>query len=324
MTSQTQDLPIPRGAGWSPWRDPIRDYTAASWSAGVISTYNAAFPSSVLTNNHYLFCTCLFVLNSSSPSETLYTQTLSWGGHWSIVNVPVPASMLVACAAQQAAGNTDNWFAIYDTATGIMYQGQGTTISGTTVSVTAAGAYYPTGAGWWDNVYKGGQPGSCPYIGTASGAEIPMGQIGSTEFKTDTISHALSMAWNNPYIRGTYLPSFIYPATASDGAGSTITCVPQGARLAIDPAISDATILTYTTSAMLPVVHAMQKYGAYIKDSASNVTIEYFSDGNNSSVYPGISSIPFQLIVDHGMFLAKLPSIVPLDNNYMANLITYT
>lgn len=309
---------------------PITNYTPTSWSPTVITQYYNAFPSNGPAINHNVFTPAVVVVNSNAPTETVYTQNITWST-WTIPNVPVPASLITLAASRATSGDTDNSFCLYDTFTGYAYQFQGTTVNTSThvVSVTAAGAYTITGSGWWNqfypnNITSAGNGG--PSIGAASGHEICDGLIGFNETVNNTINHALRFAWPVALARGSSeLPQYVFPATATDGTGTNGVSndAPYGALLVVDPSLTD-TFLTTTysfNSHDLAVIHALQKYGAYLSDTdgSSAMAFQAAADGQSTSIY-GFSAWSATFVRDHMWFVSP-PFPTALDTRFKDNLL---
>jgi hypothetical protein len=95
----------------------------------------------------------------------------------------------------------------------------------------------------------------------------------------------------------------------------------EGARLQLDPSLSDSTLLGLgVSSAMLPVCHAMQTYGYYIIDMASNsfpAAIHYIPTVTGAS-YPGAAGLPAVLMTGGHIQWVVAPvaaSCPPLENH---------
>lgn len=93
---------------------------------------------------------------------------------------------------------------------------------------------------------------------TGAGASRLGGVIRVAEIAVGYIPHALALQTNNA------CPSFRSPALKSDGTSTRADCIPQGARLQLDPAL-DLSALDLS-SGELAVATAMQRYGGYVMD----------------------------------------------------------
>ena len=311
-------------------QQPVTDFTPTAWSAATISSYYTDFSTGIAINQN-TWTPALFTINSNAPDDTVYSQTLT-NGTWSVANVPVPAALITLSASRQAAGDTDNSFCLYDSYKNIVYIATGVTANAVahTITPTAVGAYKPTGSGWWDIVYPSnitaaGPAG--PQLGGASGHTCG-GLIEYSQVQNNTINHALRFAWPNGHVRGsTEQPRYVYPGTVTDGTGTHGVGVdaPMGARLVVDPTLTDAFLIsTYGfNSKDLAVIHALQKYGAYLSDSdgTSSMSLQAAACGQTTNFY-GFGAWPATFLRDHMWFVGG-PFPVPLDNRFRDNLMTY-
>lgn len=111
---------------------------------------------------------------------------------------------------------------------------------------------------------------------TGSGASRLGGVVQVAEIQEGVIPHALAVATNN-VCAGTFRP----PATSTDGTSARANCIPEGARIRLDPELDvDALGLPPGVRA---VARAMQVYGAYVVDVSGaplNVAFEVDPGGN--------------------------------------------
>ena len=96
---------------------------------------------------------------------------------------------------------------------------------------------------------------------TGSGASRLGGVIRVAEIAEGTIPHALALQTNNA------CTAFRPPALKGDGTSMRADCIPEGARLQLDPAL-DLNGLNLTR-AEWAVARAMQIYGGYVVDAGS-------------------------------------------------------
>ena len=95
---------------------------------------------------------------------------------------------------------------------------------------------------------------------TGSGASRLAGVVRISEIAAGEIPHALALQSNNA------CPTFRPPALKSDGTSTRSDCIPEGARLQLDPSLDlDALKLK---PGELAVARAMQRYGGYLMDVA--------------------------------------------------------
>jgi hypothetical protein len=93
---------------------------------------------------------------------------------------------------------------------------------------------------------------------TGSGASRLGGVIRTDEIAAGEIPHALALQSSNAC--STFRP----PALKSDGASARGDCIPQGARLQLDPALDLSQL--GLTNGEFAVATAMQRYGGYLVD----------------------------------------------------------
>jgi hypothetical protein len=84
--------------------------------------------------------------------------------------------------------------------------------------------------------------------------------VRTTEIAAGEIPHALALQSNNA------CPTFRPPALKSDGTSTRPDCIPEGARLQLDPSL-DLESLNLKPGE-LAVARAMQRYGGYLMDVA--------------------------------------------------------
>lgn len=96
--------------------------------------------------------------------------------------------------------------------------------------------------------------------GTGSGASRLAGVVRLSEIEQGHIPHALALQSDNVCAN-----VFRAPAIKTDGLSERPDCIPEGARLRLDPSL-DLTALPLS-SAELAVARAMQTYGGYVIDN---------------------------------------------------------
>lgn len=182
---------------------------------------------------------------------------------WKMENVPLPPQMAAYIAHAGSIDSerhtfilgTDRCWSVYDT----------TTIDSTIWHCSSMGEFRAPGTthGWWNNPLG-------PFVGRVSGASDGVGVITKAEMTAGSINHALVAITGSINNANSYRE----PASASDGsAGSYNSAInlQMGSLLQLDPSISDATFASMGFSSYwLPVLHALQDYGAYTVDSSTN------------------------------------------------------
>lgn len=116
---------------------------------------------------------------------------------------------------------------------------------------------------------------------TGAGASRLAGLVRLHEIERGQIHHALVMQTDNA-CAGVFRP----PAIKTDGRSTRPDCVPQGARLRLDPAV-DLGALDLSPAART-VARALQVYGAYVIDNGGaplSISFELARDADGT--YPG-------------------------------------
>jgi trimeric autotransporter adhesin len=282
------NTPIPAGAFDSPQAN----------SAAVVSAYMSyggnithAFAATLDT-----WTAAVIVAPAGTPTIS-YTFSYAGSGSWTFPQIPLTGSVLTA--VQNAitffanGGDTDRAVVIYSEDQQVFYNLYASTASGNSpISIITGTVFQINGPGWWSN-YPFGNTVSA---GSAAGASYAGGMIRPSEWAAGVIDHALAGAWPGPLISG----ASVYPARTSDGYLQGAQYLPEGARLQLDPSLTDAQLQALGVStAMLPICHALQTYGWYNMDQQGNFStqIKFQSGlGKGSSVYPGATSLPMALM----------------------------
>ena len=137
----------------------------------------------------------------------------------------------------------------------------------------------PTGAGRWsaENGYRynigwNGVPprdaSGSPFGSRGSGVPYLAGLVRPCELAQGHIDHALALAYPTPTSR------HVYPATKSDGGGTSPADMPEGSRLQLDPRLTAGRLRSLgCRGACLTIARAMQVYGMYIIDNSGHAKI---------------------------------------------------
>jgi hypothetical protein len=121
----------------------------------------------------------------------------------------------------------------------------------------------------WDGVPP---VGASHFSSRGAGVPFLAGLVRPCEIARGQIDHALAFAYNFP------TGEFISPATKSDGSSLGLPYLPEGARLQLDPGLTDAQIRAWgCTNACLTIAHAMQQYGLFVIDESNRpkIFVEY-------------------------------------------------
>lgn len=166
-------------------------------------------------------------------------------GHCRLEAAPVP----VPDDAAPSTG-TDAAMAVVDRRTGTSYEFWQVRRDGPSTWVTS----------WGDVVDLSPD---VPSVSSATGAGLGLvdGLVTPQEIASGTIRHALVFSTDNACAG-----DFRAPATKTDGTSDRDDCIPQGARVQLDPAV-DLSAIDGLSPAELAVGRALQQYGAYARDN---------------------------------------------------------
>jgi hypothetical protein len=108
--------------------------------------------------------------------------------------------------------------------------------------------------------------------GRGAGLPYLAGLVRPTDIATGHIDHALAFVYPFPSHQ------YTYPASKTDGKGTTGTDLPEGTRLQLDPTLTptDLTNLGLTPTAVI-IAQALQRYGMYVVDNSGSAKI-YLQD----------------------------------------------
>lgn len=222
------------------WRQPIADKPELdAMSAQMIA---AVQPKRALYANLIEFGIPIYSANADTPTHTVKCTEKSYGlcpfAGWP---VPIPDGA-------QANSGSDGVLVSVDEGAGVIYEFWRAKKEGESWSTSFAAVNSLRGSGW------GG-------AATGSGASRLAGVIRLQEIAAGNIPHALALQSDNA------CPTFRAPALKSDGYSDQEDCLPEGARVQLDPAL-DLSKLGLSKGAMA-VATAMQRYGGYVMDVAA-------------------------------------------------------
>lgn len=273
--------PAIQGTWWaanSPWNSPIPSGAFTSPmanSATIMAAYQAlgGNVTSAFVPTTSTFTAALVVAPAGQPT-TSWSFTYN-SQPWTFPKIPATGS--IATQIQNVAntfasgGDTDRAINLYSTDTNQMYDiypDTNTTNGNGPIFITTASVRPLTGSGWWNQANF-----TTLSSGTASGADQVGGSVKPSEWTAGTINHALMGAWPSTICGGNpnspdSSEAFIFPARGSDSTfGSTANQLPEGARLQLDPTLTDTQLQALGVSfSMLPLCHALQTYGWYCMD----------------------------------------------------------
>ena len=224
----------------SPWRqalplNPSIDPNSAAMIAAVQ-------PEPALVANLVAYGIPIYGANADTPVHAVGCTEVSYGvcplAGWP---VPIP---------EEAAPNSgsDGVLVTVDETSGTIFEFWRAVRDGDDWSTSFAAVNSLRGSGW------GG-------AATGSGASRLAGVVRVAEIASGEIPHALALQTNNA------CPTFRPPALKSDGMSYREDCLPEGARLQLDPSLDLGTL--GLAPGELAVATAMQRYGGYVMDVAA-------------------------------------------------------
>jgi hypothetical protein len=136
-------------------------------------------------------------------------------------------------------------------------------------------------AGWGGVVSINGS--GTPGAAVGSGISRLAGVVRTSEVRQGRIDHALVFSTNNA-CRSVKR----FPASKTDGASSRTDCIPEGARVQLDPAINVEALPGLTAGERM-VARALQTYGAYaIDNGGANMAFVFETPSGESDPYPAV------------------------------------
>jgi hypothetical protein len=225
------------------------------------------------------YSTPLYTVGPSQPRVRIKLDTGSWGDPLRTAlaeGVPIPTN------ARQAKG-TDGHMTIYQPSTDTLWEfwqanrqadGWHASWGGAMRNVSTSPGYY-TSSSW---------PGLASSDGwnwgsTASSLPIIGGTITIADLKSGHIDHALALDIPAP-CAGT----FTWPAQRTDGTSKSPDCLPEGARLRLDPALDLSKLDLPPFTRML--AEAAQRYGMVVRDKTGHATGFYAEDPTPTGAEP--------------------------------------
>ena len=118
------------------------------------------------------------------------------------------------------------------------------------------------------------------------------------EIEQGLIDHAIAFSYDSPR------NAFVRPATKSDGDSGSLDDLPEGARVQLDPTLTELEIKSWEcTGACFAVARALQDYGMIVVDNSGRSKLYFEFQGtanwNESVEQYTVSPIP----VDHLLVL---------------------
>lgn len=159
--------------------------------------------------------------------------------------------------------------------------------------------------GFWQYSWNGGRPQTAwggvaaldgPGNGdgaTGAGVSRAAGVVRAKEIAAGVVNHALVFSTDMGNCSGT----FRHPATKTDGRSSSSACLPEGARVQLDPSV-DLDAIPGITKGEKIIGRALQKYGAInIDNGGARMAFSFEKPTDEADPYPsaGLASDYFNM-----------------------------
>ena len=246
----------------SPWNVPIPTTPSLDPNSSSIASYLGSELKAYA--DLYEFGTPVWEAGASDPLDTV-SCTEQWGTcQLAQQQIPIPAGA-------ETSGGSDGSMVVIDTSTNTGYDFW----RASRTSLTS------WSAGWGTRFDIGGS-------GTgdgATGAGVPLlaGLPRLAELAQGHIDHALAFASDN-----TCASVYRYPASKTDGRSTQSNCIPEGARIQLDPSI-DVDAIPGITPGEKIMAHALQTYGAYCKDTGgAKLAFGFENPAGKPNPYPAL------------------------------------
>ena len=265
----------------SPWN------TAISWNAALDP--NSSAMSAYASRNGRMYASMrefgipIYAADAQTPKYTVQCTQQGWGTcPFSGYQVPIPNG------AKPHTGS-DGAMVVVDQGANRIYEFWRANQSGSQWTTQWGAVNRLDGSGW------GG-------ASTGSGASRLAGVIRLAEIRNGVIPHALAVQTDN-----ICAGIFRSPALKTDGPSTRSDCIPEGARLRLDPTLNLSTL--NLAPGVRAVAKAMQQYGAYAMDvggTSLSVAFELDTQAPAGSIgqvytnaglrwdYDGMESIPWK------------------------------
>jgi hypothetical protein len=198
----------------------------------------------------YEFGIPVYEADADTPTVTVTCTQNGWG------RCPLKGQRVPVPAGAQPSPGSDAAMVVIDRSTGRAYDFWQVQPAGADGWRASWGTWAPL-----DGDGGGGEVGGSDGGSTGAGINLLAGLIRLSEIDDGAIDHALALVSDKscPDI-------YRYPATKTDGHASEPPCIPQGARIQLDPTI-DVDRIAGISSAERAVAKALQTYGGYLRDS---------------------------------------------------------
>lgn len=298
----------------SPWNVLIGESPVAAYSEAAVKAFVELGQLNMNVCNIY---TPVIIYGDSAKDRTQDVVFKDgFDRSWRLRDVPIPQRLIDYAGYRVGVNDGDGMTCLYDRHKRGFYSFWVPSTDGTRLSVRTGGFSPENGPGWSSvSIHQYIEPFDTPSLGRAAGANYCGGVIRYAEMKAGRIDHALAVQWPNELVRGekTLRPR-VFPATSTDGSGTDERfTVPSGARLQLDPALTDRDLLAMgLNEADLIVAHALQRYGGYVVDTGGKGGAIYFenmmaSTGRNLF---GVSTYWPKRVSEHLRFVGPPPFFI--------------
>lgn len=229
----------------------------------------------------------LYVVSSSTPAAAIrLTGNFSYfrnfdtnpdgvrvgaGTAPTITGVPIPIGA-------RSGGGSDSQVLFWDPTTGAEWAFWQFTNNAGTYAATN-GYVYDAKLGTGRTALSGRGAGVSKLGGLVTAREVEV---------TKRVAHAIAFATRLPS------PQWVFPATRSDGAGVPGVDIPEGARLQLDPALTEADFTALGLSANAKVIaRAMQVYGLILVDGSGRP--KAFLESNVTGAWSDVAALELAL-----------------------------
>lgn len=239
-TSSEDAFPGRPFASDSPFNVPVVDHPAID--PGSSAMVSRAAREKQLYANLVEFGVPVYTASARTPRRTVSChRSESWG------TCPLEAAPMPVPDGASPSSGSDGAMVVIDPGTGTVGEYWQAARAGDAWSASWGAVNPLDGSGW------GGSS-------TGSGASRLAGVVRLSEMQSRRIEHALVLQSDN-VCSDVVRP----PAMKTDGDSTRTDCLPEGARLQLDPSI-DVSALPGITPGELAVARALQVYGAYVID----------------------------------------------------------
>ncbi|MFQ5426172.1 MAG: calcium-binding protein, partial [Gaiellales bacterium] len=256
----------------SPWNTPI----GVSEPIDPDSAFYVATLGDALTSDPTQFTYPVYEISGDTPVRTVrldgWFSNVTGNGRLMQNDRAVAVELPIPDGAAPAAGD-DSQIIIVDLESGEEW-------GAFRFRQTESGEYVAENAYHYNTAWDGVPPpstGGGVFVNRGSGVPYLAGLVRPCEIAAGRIEHALAFAYASPS------PDYVYPATKSDGAGELHNDLPEGARLQLDPGLTDEDLTGLgCTNACLTVAHALQEYGMFVVDNSGRPKVMVEFEGTAS------------------------------------------